>query len=167
MMDHLADAAYRQLGQELLAATLLATLCIIIHGLGLALITKMIRPSDDPNRVTHLPPVSVHGILITIVLVLTLFVIHGVEIWLFALFYLFVDALPDLSSALYFSTISYSTVGYNDELIETTWRNVGALESISGVILLGWSTAYFVRILGHIDYKRVRFGRRRKDVDEA
>ncbi|HEX2794424.1 MAG TPA: hypothetical protein VHN58_08355 [Croceicoccus sp.] len=28
------------------------------------------------------------------------------------------------------------------------WRLVGAPEGICGIILLGWSTAYFVRILG-------------------
>ena len=34
------------------------------------------------------------------------------------------------------------------------WRNVAALESIAGVMMLGWSTAYFVRILGHIDVRQ-------------
>ncbi len=85
---------------------------------------------------------------------LTLFVIHGLEIWLYAFFYLMVEALPDLSSALYFSTISYSTVGFSDALILPIWRNVAALESIAGVMMLGWSTAYFVRILGHIDVRQ-------------
>lgn len=90
----------------------------------------------------------------TIAIVLFLLVIHGAEIWLYAFFYLAVRALPDLSSALYFSTISYSTVGFSDALILKSWRNVAALESIVGVMMLGWSTAYFVRILGHIDVKR-------------
>lgn len=126
---------------------------MIIHGLGLAAITRFLRPSDDPRRVTHLPPVTVHGIYITILIVLTLFVIHGLEIWLYAVFYLSVGALPDVASALYVSTISYSTVGFNDALIAPDWRIVAAMESIAGVIMLGWSTAYFVRMLGHIDVK--------------
>ncbi len=144
---------YHQLGMELTAASLLGAACVVIHGLGLAAITRFIRPSDDPRRVTHLPPVTFHGIFVTITIVLTLFVIHGLEIWLYAFFYLLVGALPDLSSALYFSTISYSTVGFSDALILPAWRNVAALESIAGVMMLGWSTAYFVRILGHIDVR--------------
>lgn len=135
---------------ELAASTVLGICCIIIHGLGLAGITRLIQPTGE-RRATHLPPVTPIGIAVTIALVLSLFVIHAVEIWLFAFFYLMVGALPDISTALYFSTISYSTVGYSDALIVTHWRNVGAIESIAGVILLGWSTAYFVAMLGHID----------------
>lgn len=154
MVTDLADAPAQQLLTELAASTVMGVICVVIHGLGLALITRYIRPTEDPRRATHLPPVSFHGIFVTIMLVLTLFVIHAIEIWLFAFFYLFVDALPDVASALYFSTISYSTVGYTDELILDRWRNVGAMESIAGIILLGWSTAWFVRMLGHIDVKR-------------
>ena len=150
----LASTPFHQLGVELVASSVLGASCVIIHGLGLASITRFIRPSDDPRRVTHMPPVTFHGIAVTIAIVLALFIIHGVEIWLYAFFYLTVGALPDLSSALYFSTISYSTVGFSDALILPRWRNVAALESIAGVMMLGWSTAYFVRILGHIDVKR-------------
>lgn len=153
MQTALTNAPFHQLAIELGAAGLLGASCVIIHGLGLAMITRFIRPAEDPRRVTHLPPVTVHGISMTIVIVLSLFIIHGMEIWLYAFFYLYVGALPDLSSALYFSTISYSTVGFNDALILTAWRNVAALESIAGVIMLGWSTAYFVRMLGHIDIR--------------
>lgn len=153
-MTDLDGSPYHQLAMELTAASVLGASCVVIHGLGLAAITRFIRPSDDPRRVTHLPPVTIHGIATTIIIVLTLFVIHGLEIWLYALFYLKVGALPDLSSALYYSTISYSTVGFSDALIVPMWRNVAALESIAGVMMLGWSTAYFVRILGHIDVRQ-------------
>ena len=60
-------------------------------------------------------------------------------------------AIPSLENALYFSTISYSTVGYNDTHILPEWRLLGAFESILGMILLGWSTAFFFRMLGRID----------------
>lgn len=152
-MTYLDETPIQQLLTELAAASLMGAACVIVHGLGLAAITRFVRPTEDPRRVTHLPPVTVRGILLTIALVLTLFVIHGLEIWLYAIFYLAVGALPDIGSALYFSTISYSTVGFNDALIKPEWRNVAAMESIAGVILLGWSTAYFVRMLGHIDVK--------------
>ena len=153
-MSDLGPLPFHQLGVELAASSVLGAFCVIIHGLGLAFITRFIRPSDDPRRVTHLPPVTFHGIAMTIAIVLALIVIHGVEIWIYAFFYPAVGALPNLSTALYFSTISYSTVGFSDDLILPAWRNVAAMESIAGVIMLGWSTAYFVRMLGHIDVRR-------------
>jgi hypothetical protein len=36
-------------------------------------------------------------------------------------------------------------------LIDPAWRLVAAFESILGVILLGWSTAFFIRVLSRID----------------
>ncbi|MBM3594811.1 MAG: two pore domain potassium channel family protein [Alphaproteobacteria bacterium] len=60
-------------------------------------------------------------------------------------------AIPTLEGALYFSTISCSTVGYSDIYIMREWRLLGAFESIMGMVLLGWSTAFFFRMLGRIE----------------
>ena len=134
-------------------ATAMIMLCVTVHGLGLTLVTFFVKPSDADRRVTHLPPVSLHGIAITLAIVYGLFLLHGIEIWLFALFFRFAEALPTLESAVYYSIISYGAIGYDDVAMAQEWRVVGALEGICGIILLGWSTAYFVRILGRIDVK--------------
>ena len=91
------------------------------------------------------------GALFTLGIVLAIFVLHGVEIWAFALLYHLLGAVPVFEDALYFSTISYSTVGFNDLHIDPAWRLLGAFESILGMVLIGWSTAFFFRMLGRID----------------
>jgi hypothetical protein len=73
------------------------------------------------------------------------------EIWLFTFVYLGLGAIGGLEDALYFSTISYSTVGYNDTHIDPAWRLLGAFQSILGMVLIGWSTAFFFRMLGRIE----------------
>ena len=83
--------------------------------------------------------------------VIAMLALHGVQIWLFAFTYLALGAIPDLESALYFSTISYSTVGYNDTHVLPEWRLLGAFESVLGIFMLGWSTAFFFRMIGRID----------------
>ncbi len=45
---------------------------------------------------------------------------------------------------MYFSTITYSTTGYDDDLLAEQWRLVAAIEGMNGVLLMGWSTAFFV-----------------------
>jgi len=42
-------------------------------------------------------------------------------------------------------------VGYSDIHITNQWRLIGAFESILGMLLLGWSTSFFFRMLGRID----------------
>ena len=47
----------------------------------------------------------------------------------------------------YFSTSTYSTVGYGDVVMSHRWRVLGAIEGVNGIILLGWSTAFFVSLV--------------------
>ncbi len=40
--------------------------------------------------------------------------------------------------------------GYDDEGLHKTWQMVAAIEGINEIILLGWSTAFFVRVIGRL-----------------
>lgn len=153
MDDHTVQSIHILMPQ-LAWSTAMIMACVTVHGLGLAMLTHFVHPSDSDQRVTHLPPVSFRGIMITLAIVYSLFIIHGLEIWMFALFFRAVGALPTLESAIYYSTISYGAIGYDDVAMASDWRIVGALEGICGIIMLGWSTAYFVRILGRLDVKK-------------
>ncbi|MGZ3264672.1 MAG: ion channel, partial [Croceibacterium sp.] len=93
---------------------------------------------------------SLRGALVTVFVVFALIFVHFVEIWLFAFLYDFVGALRNFQDALYFSTSSYATLG-SDGPISHQWRLVGAIEALLGIILLGWSTAFFVRVLNHLE----------------
>src|SRR6476646_10897780 len=79
-----------------------------------------------------------------------LFALHGLEIWAYAALYYECGALPDFETALYFSTSTYTTIGYGDVLLTRPWRLVGAIEGANGIILLGWSTAFFVAMVRRI-----------------
>lgn len=139
------------LAVQFAVSTLMLVLCVVIHGLGLAGLSKALRSEANIERMQRINPLSPQGLAFTLFIVLALIALHGAEIWAFALLYLGVGAIPSLEDALYFSTISYSTVGYNDTHILPEWRLLGAFESILGMILLGWSTAFFFRMLGRID----------------
>lgn len=132
-------------------ASAMLVACVVLHGLVLASLNKALRGEAAEERLRHIQPLSPRGAVFTLSIVLAIIALHGVEIWGFALLYLALDAIPTFEEALYFSTISYSTVGYSDSHIAPEWRLLGAFESILGMILLGWSTAFFFRMLGRID----------------
>jgi voltage-gated potassium channel len=79
-----------------------------------------------------------------------LFILHSVEIWSYATLYSTVRATRSFEDALYFSTATYATIGYGDLTLSKSWRVLGAIEGANGVILLGWSTAFFVSIVARI-----------------
>ena len=132
-------------------ASLMVVLCVVIHGIGLFGLNRAMRSEANLERLKQLNPLSARGTLFTLTVVVAIVMLHGIEIWLYAFTYLAVGAVHTFEEALYFSTISYSTVGYSDAHIDPDWRLLGAFESIIGVILLGWSTAFFVRTLTRID----------------
>jgi voltage-gated potassium channel len=79
-----------------------------------------------------------------------LFALHAAEIWGYAVLYRLLGAFTTFEQSLYFSTATYSTVGYGDLVLPMDWRILGAVEGVNGLILLGWSTAFFVSVVNRI-----------------
>ncbi len=129
----------------------MVVLCVIVHGFGLFGLNRTLRSETAIERMRHIKPFSPRGVLFTLGVVIAIIALHGIEIWAFALVFMKVGATQGLEASLYFSTISYSTVGYNDLHIAPNWRLMGAFESILGMLLLGWSTSFFFRMLSRID----------------
>ena len=136
-----------QLLLQLVISTAMVILTVATHGLGLALLARGVSGERHAEEVHHLPPLSLRGAVFTLITVLSLFLLHGIEIWSYASLYMVIDAFEHFEEALYFSTLSYAAIGYGDSFLQPQWRLLGAIEGINGVILLGWSTAFFVNLL--------------------
>jgi len=138
------------LALELVVGAGLGVATVIIHGVGLVLLARLLRVEERAEESSHIPPLSVRGAVVTIAIVLGLFVLHGSEIWLYAWVYHLLGAVSDFRMALYFSTITYAAIGFDSEPLNPDWRMLAGIEGINGLILLGWSTAFFVTVMGRI-----------------
>lgn len=132
---------------QLAVATVMVLLTVVFHGGGLAILARMLRMEVREEAAHHVPPLSPRTLTFTLLLVLALFVLHGVEIWSYAALYLWLGSVSDLGTAVYFSTITYGGIGFSDSYMLPGWRLVSAIEGINGVLLLGWSTAFFVTVV--------------------
>ena len=135
---------------QLAVSTFMVLLTVVIHGGGLAILGRMLRGEVQVELAHHVPGFSLRTMGFTLALVLALFVLHGVGIWLYAFLYEGLGAVVDLETAVYFSTISYAGIGFDDRYIAPEWRRVAAIEGINGLLLLGWSTAFFVTIVARL-----------------
>ena len=136
---------------ELLVATLMVLITVGVHAMGLLTLGRIVAASDArAGGAIRLNPLSRRGAWLTISLVLGLFFIHGLEIWSYAALFYLLGAVSDLREAVYFSSISYSSIGYGDASIDPEWKLLGAIEGINGAILLGWTVAFFVTIMGRL-----------------
>jgi hypothetical protein len=72
--------------------------------------------------------------------------LHTLQILLWAGFYRWF-CFPSWESSFYFSTASYSTVGYGDVVLPQMWRILGPVESVTGVLMCGLSVSLLFAIV--------------------
>ena len=128
---------------NLALATLMVGLTVIIHFAGLLALMWVLRARGHRFR-AHESAVGQGAAIVFVVLGLV--AIHTAEIWLYGMVYFVLGALPDFESSLYFSTTSFTTIGYGDVVLEKRWRIFGAVEGANGLLLFGWSTAFLFSV---------------------
>ena len=126
-------------------SVVLVILCVLLH---YEVLRKL---SDWLDRMGRLHRTRV------LVLILGLLATHIVEIWIYAGGYGLVDgmegfgtiaktaspALPDdWLDYIYFSFVTYTTVGYGDLVPVGPIRFIAATEALSGWLLIGWSASF-------------------------
>ena len=84
--------------------------------------------------------------------------LHLVEIAIWAFFYAWDHGMPDLPSAFYFSAVTYTTTGYGDLLLPNEWRLVGGVEALTGILMCGWSAAFFFAVVSRMNETRSQTG---------
>lgn len=131
---------------ELSLATVMVVTTVIFHAVGLYTVARVLRLEEREEAIEHIHPMSVRGFSVTLAVILALIALHGMEIWLYAFVYDLIGAVQGLRQAVYFSTITYGAIGYDDSAMAEGWRLVSAIEGINGIILIGWSTAFFVTL---------------------
>jgi len=135
---------------ELAIATIMVILTVMIHGAGLFSLARILRLEVREEAAAHLDALSPRGMFATLSVILGLFALHGVEIWLYAFLYEAIGAVQGIRESVYFSTITYAAIGYDDGAMAERWRLVSAIEGINGIILIGWSTAFFVTVVARL-----------------
>jgi hypothetical protein len=90
---------------------------------------------------------------ILIVAAVYLMILHFVEIAIWAGVYLQIPELDKLTTweeSIYFSMVTYATLGYGDITLPPVWRILSGFEAMNGILLFGWSTAMFYAVVQRI-----------------
>lgn len=132
---------------QLILASLVVATTVVIHLAGLAgLLALLQRHRRARNRLAA----AAGNSAAILGAAFGLFALHSVEIWTWAAIYWALGSFPDFERALYFSTSTYVTIGYGDVVLPVGSRIFGAIEGANGIILLGWSTAFFFSVVDRL-----------------
>ena len=126
---------------KLLIAFSLMALCVTIHAVGLTSAFRWMhaRLVRGTGQFWYAPWMLVRIAAWTLLL-------HLIEILVWALFYVWRDAMPDFTTSAYFSAVTYTTTGYGDLVLPKEWRLVGGVEALTGILMCGLSTGLFFAV---------------------
>ena len=123
------------------AALIAATVVIQALFMSAGLNTFKRIEENRPGAMTHKPATTI----VLWVLFLLIPIILDVTLW--ATFYYVSGALPSFEEALYFSTVTFTTVGYGDIVLDREWRQLATFEAVNGWIIFGWATALIMAVI--------------------
>ena len=121
----------------ILVGFLLILLTIFVHSAATMMTYQMIFQ----KRHGHSKLQRVIYVDVIVIVIMTATILEGI---LWAISYHWIDAFQTFEQSLYFSLVTYTTLGYGDLVLQDDHRLMGAIEAANGVIMLGWSTAIVV-----------------------
>lgn len=125
----------------LLFSSILVIACVLIHYEVLRYTSALLGRLTIPPRPRIL------------VVMLAVFVAHTIEVWMYAVaYYLLTDHLGvgsfggtlehHFTDYLYFSTSTYSSLGYGDVYPLGGLRLMAGIETVTGLVMIGWSASF-------------------------
>jgi hypothetical protein len=83
------------------------------------------------------------------------------SVWIWAGAYYALGTFATLEESVYFSIVSFTTLGFGDVILPKDWRILAGMEAANGFILFGLLGAMFIEALRHIRLSQVEHSRRR------
>lgn len=127
------------IGLGLVAAT------VSLHTLGTSMLLRNLkRFADVPARSLWRNPSVLLAITATAIVML-----HILEVLLWTLAYQ-IFAWQDLrtfENAFYFSSVTYTSLGYGDVVLRGNYRVLSGVQAMVGLLMFGWSSALFFTVV--------------------
>ena len=128
----------------------LVAITVVIHALGTTILVRQLaerfldEDGDWRSRRVHAALTSA---------AVSLVFLHAVEIIIWAIVYkalVPVGELANFEAAVYFSFVTFTTLGYGDITLSDVYRLLSGIQALNGLLLVGWSTALMFSIVQKI-----------------
>ncbi|HWB04080.1 MAG TPA: potassium channel family protein [Verrucomicrobiales bacterium] len=130
---------------ELCSAFALLALCVAGHAGGLIFLLRWLLPAKERGFSGGW---QASWLLIRTAWALSALHIGSILVW--AAFYWWQDCLADFETAVYFSGVSYATIGYGDVVLPRHWWFLAPMEGLTGILMCGLSTGFFFVVVSKV-----------------
>ena len=104
-------------------------------------------------RAPHRPKL----VLIVLVSSLAVMAIVTLSVWLWAAAFHLLDVFHTFEEAMYFTLVTFTTLGYGDVLLPPGWRILGGMAAANGLLSFGLTTALLIESLRHVRVRQIEF----------
>jgi len=84
-------------------------------------------------------------LLMVVLLVLMLGNVLQISVW--GLLFMLLGEFTELYEAIYHAAVNYSSLGYGDFVMSKSWKILGPLEAVNGVLMCGMTAGVLMGIL--------------------
>ncbi|MFZ1470097.1 MAG: potassium channel family protein [Paracoccaceae bacterium] len=144
---------------QIVTGTVLLTMNIVVAAVA-AFVLEVVVQQAHPWLVR--PPQRPKMMVLLIGVGLWVLAVITTGVWIWALAYWALGALPDLEHSVYFSLVSFTTLGFGDVLLDKDWRILSGMEAANGFLSFGLLTALLVETLRQVRLAQLE-ARRRHD----
>jgi voltage-gated potassium channel Kch len=138
---------------NLLAGLPVIILCLLFQGLFVALCLQQYSHYQQRRHQQHAHVTPLRDMLLLSIVMLLLLLGNFVQMAAWATLFMLLGEFEQFSDALYFSGVTFATLGYGDVLLSHPWRLLSALEAANGILMFGVSTAVMTAAVNDV-FKR-------------
>ncbi|QPN56965.1 hypothetical protein I1E95_01935 [Synechococcus sp. CBW1107] len=133
-----------QVLRQLLLALVMSLCCTAIH---LAVTVLVVVSYESHSLMAWASRTPLGRITLIAGTAMVTFLAMFVEILSWAALYLQQGAILPVEEALYFSSVTFASLGYGDITLDLPFRLLASLEALVGILMAGWSTALLVAVI--------------------
>ena len=134
---------------SLIGAGLIAV-TVVIHALGTTALVRFLATrflNEEGKRGSRRVLAALTSAAVFLVF------LHVVQIIIWSIAYkalVPVGELANFEAAVYFSFVTFTTLGYGDIVLSEVYRLLSGIQALNGLLLVGWSTALMFSIVQHV-----------------
>lgn len=113
-------------------------LCLLLQAVFVAFSLRQYRRFRDRSvaSASMLPDIAMLSVVMLVMLVG-----NFVQMAIWATLFVLIGEFDQFATALYFSGVTFATLGYGDIVMSEQWRLLSAVEAANGILMFGVSTA--------------------------